>query len=277
MTQRFVFLKLGGSLITVKDQPYTARLEVMERLALEIAEALAQDPGLRLLLGHGSGSFGHAAARRYHTRQGVRSTHEWEGFNEVAEQAAELNHRLVEALKAANIPFRVFPPFASVIARDGRVSIWEIDPLRSALGRGLVPLIYGDVAYDQVRGGTILSTEDLFSYLAPQLHPDALLFAGREAGVYADYPANRHLVKEISPSSFPSVEGGLMGSSAPDVTGGMLDKVRQLIRLVGENQNLQGMIFSGEAPGNVRRALLGESLGTVVHCPPPLSPPPGKP
>lgn len=265
MSQRFVFLKLGGSLITVKEQPHTPHLEVMERLALEIAEALAQDPGLRLLLGHGSGSFGHVAADRYHTRQGVRTSREWKGFTEVAEQAAELDQLVMEALRAACVPFTVFPPFARVIARDGRVAIWDVDPLRTALGQGLVPLIYGDVAYDQVRGGTILSTEDLFSYLVPQLHPEALLFAGREEGVFADYPANRHLLKEISPASFPSVEGGLQGSSAPDVTGGMLDKVRQLIRLVGENHNLQGMIFSGVKPGNVRRALLGEQLGTVVH------------
>ena len=265
MIQRLVFLKLGGSLITVKDQPHTPRLEVMERLALEIAQAMAQDPGLRLLLGHGSGSFGHAAANRHHTRQGVRTNQEWKGFYDVARQAAELNQLVVDALEAAFIPFTVFPPFAYVIARDGKVAIWETDPLRTALGRGLVPLIYGDVAYDQVRGGTILSTEDLFSYLAPQLHPDSLLFAGRDEGVFADYPTNLHLLKEITPTSFPDVEGGLKGSSAPDVTGGMLDKVRQLIRLVGENRALQGTIFSGETPGNVERALLGEQLGTVIH------------
>ncbi len=265
MSPRLVFLKLGGSLITVKEQPHTPRLEVMKRVALEIAQALEQDPSLRLVLGHGSGSFGHAPANLYHTRQGVRTNQEWKGFYEVARQAAELNKLVVEALEASSVPITVFPPFANVIARDGKVAIWEVDPLRTALGQGLVPLIYGDVAYDQVRGGTILSTEDLFSYLAPQLHPESLLFAGRDEGVFADYPTSLNLLKEITPSSFSSVEGGLKGSSAPDVTGGMLDKVRQLIHMVGENPAMQGLIFSGEMPGNVQRALHGEQLGTIVH------------
>jgi isopentenyl phosphate kinase len=45
----------------------------------------------------------------------------------------------------------------------------------------------------------------------------------------------------------------------------MLDKVRQLIALVKQMPGLQGMIFSGDPPGNVLRALRGEVLGTLVH------------
>ncbi len=266
MSERLVFLKLGGSLITVKDRPHTPRLEVLERLAQEIATALSQDPDLRILLGHGSGSYGHVAASRYHTRQGVRTVEEWRGFSEVWHQAAELDRLVIAALEKTGLPARVFPPSTRVIARDGRVAMWDFEPLRVALGKGLVPLIYGDVAFDQVRGGTILSTEDLFSYLATRLTPQWLLFAGRETGVFADFPANRHLLEEITPASFSHVEDMLKGSLAPDVTGGMLDKVDQLITLVRESYGLQGMIFSGETPGNVCRALLGERMGTVIHA-----------
>ncbi len=186
MSTQLVFLKLGGSLITVKDQPHTPRLELLERLAQEIAVALSQEPDIHLLLGHGSGSYGHVAASRYHTRQGVRTVQEWAGFAEVWHQATELNHLVMAALEKENLPIIVFPPSAKVIARDGTVAIWDLDPLQAALGKNQVPLIYGDVAFDQVRGGTILSTEDLFSYLARRLNPDWLLFAGLEPGVFAD-------------------------------------------------------------------------------------------
>ena len=53
------FLKLGGSLITDKSRPQTARLDVLERLASEIAQAYHKHPDLSLVIGHGSGSFGH--------------------------------------------------------------------------------------------------------------------------------------------------------------------------------------------------------------------------
>src|SRR5512144_2558166 len=60
-------LKLGGSLITDKTRPYTARIEKIADLAREIAAAKRTRPDLPLLLGHGSGSFGHTAAKEYAT------------------------------------------------------------------------------------------------------------------------------------------------------------------------------------------------------------------
>ena len=46
-----VFIKLGGSVITDKTQPETARPEVIQRLAREVASARLARPELQLLLG----------------------------------------------------------------------------------------------------------------------------------------------------------------------------------------------------------------------------------
>jgi len=116
------FLKLGGSLITEKHQERTARPQVLKRLADEIAAARQRDPGMRLVLGHGSGSFGHVPAKRYGTRQGVHTPEEWQGFVDVWRAAVELNHKVMEALAAAGLPALPFPPSACVLARDGSVA-----------------------------------------------------------------------------------------------------------------------------------------------------------
>ena len=55
-----VFLKLGGSLITDKRVENSFRESVAARVAAEVNSALQQDETLQLLIGHGSGSFGHA-------------------------------------------------------------------------------------------------------------------------------------------------------------------------------------------------------------------------
>jgi isopentenyl phosphate kinase len=68
-----VFCKLGGSVITDKLRPSTPRGGAIARLAAEVAGARAQRPGMRVLLGHGSGSFGHVVARAYHVREGIPS------------------------------------------------------------------------------------------------------------------------------------------------------------------------------------------------------------
>ncbi len=262
-----VFLKLGGSLITDKNRPRTARMDVLARLAAEIREARRQNPQMQLVLGHGSGSFGHTPARKYSTRQGVRSQQEWLGFAEVWKEARALNQLVVEALVSAGLPVIAFPPSAGVSAWDGRVKFWDLRPLRAALDAGLLPLVYGDTIFDEQRGGTILSTEDLLIHLAHELRPKRILLAGIEEGVWADYPASTRLITEITPANFDQLAAQIQGSASVDVTGGMLEKVRTMLGLAGDLPGFAAHIFSGSQPGLVLRALLGESPGTVIHQP----------
>jgi len=259
------FLKLGGSLITDKTRPHTAHREVLRRLAGEIAAARQQDPALHLIVGHGSGSFGHVPARRYGTRLGVRTPQEWLGFAEVWREAAALNRLVVDALAEAGLPVISLPPSASVYAQDGEVALWNLAPIQASLEAGLLPVIQGDVIFDRARGGTILSTEDLFAYLALKLRPKRVLLAGLEPGVWADYPNCKELVAEITPTTLADVMACIGGSASPDVTGGMLSKVNQSLELAQYIPGLEVYIFSGEEPGAVQRALLGELLGTVIR------------
>ncbi len=259
------FLKLGGSLITDKTRSHTARMDVITRLAEEIAQVYKKNPKLRLVLGHGSGSFGHMPAKKYGTRLGVSTGTEWRGFVEVWREAAALNHIVLGALSRAGLPAVAFPPSASVIASDGEVTVWDLEPMQAALKSNLLPVVYGDVVFDRVLGGTILSTEDLFGYLAPQLDPDCILLAGLEPGVWADYPICSRLIPEINIDNFGEVLPSLGGSAATDVTGGMASKVQQNFDLVKKVPGLEVQIFSGEEPGKLARALAGERVGTVLR------------
>ncbi|HNT23507.1 MAG TPA: isopentenyl phosphate kinase [Anaerolineales bacterium] len=260
-----VFLKLGGSLITDKSMPHTARPETLARLAGEIAAAWAVRPGLRLVIGHGSGSFGHVPAKRHGTRQGVSTPEQWRGFAEVWQEAHSLNQVVMAALQAAGLPAVAFAPSAAVLACAGQVESWDLRPLQSALEHGLLPVVYGDVVFDTARGGTILSTEDLFEHLALRLRPERLLLAGLEPGVWADYPACTRLLATLTPTTLDEIAAGLGGSHAADVTGGMASKVRQSLALVQAIPGLDVLIFSGEQPGSVQGALEGAAPGTCIR------------
>lgn len=260
------FLKLGGSLITEKEQPETARRDVLERLAVEIAQARQINPEMSLVVGHGSGSFGHVPAHRYGTRQGVKSAVDWHGFAEVWQAAQRLNRLVVDALSTAGLPVVALSPLASVVAKDGGVARWEVEPLQRALQAGLLPVIYGDTVFDRERGGTILSTEDLFTDLADILPPRRILLAGIEDGVWEDYPACTRLVDEITPANLETILPVLRGSSATDVTGGMASKVQLSSMLVRNYPGLEVLIFSGEKPGALVQALCGAAPGTLIHA-----------
>lgn len=268
-----VFLKLGGSLITDKTQRYTPRLPRLESLAEEIHSALLEMPQLRLILGHGSGSFGHFAVQEYlaplhyasrEKRRPSRGDSFWHGFSEVWYRAAELNRYVMDAFHRAGLPAMALPPSAMVGASDGAIVSWNVASLQAAMDSGLVPVIYGDIVFDSVTGGNVLSTEALMIYLARVLGPRRILLAGLEGAVWADFPSRRSPIEKITPAAYAGLSARIGASHGTDVTGGMKDKVEKMLRLVQDVPGLTVHIFSGEEPGNIRHALADSSLGTTI-------------
>ena len=264
MSNSIVFLKLGGSLITDKHQPETPRLEVLARLAGEIARALNAQPQLTLLIGHGSGSFGHTAALRHNTRAGAHSPEQWRGFAEVAAAAGKLNRLVEDALRAAAVPAINLRPSGSAICTDGRLHTLAVAPILSALHNGLVPLVCGDIAIDTQRGATIVSTEDVFAFLAAELKPTRILLAGTDPGVLDRFPSGA-VIPRLTPAMLASRAAHVQASQAPDVTGGMASKVQQMFALLRTQPALTIKIFSGNEPGNVYNHLIANSAtGTTL-------------
>lgn len=259
-----VLLKLGGSLITDKNSPRSLRRNTLSRLANEIAAAFQQSPSLQLIIGHGAGSFAHVPAKKHGTRHGVQTPEQWLGFAEVWWEAATLNRLVMEAFHDAGLPAMSFAPSASVTARDGKVARWDLGPLKAALEASLLPVIFGDVIFDLQRGGTILSTEDLFTHLVSELQPGRMLLAGIEPGVWQDFPNRSQVIAKITPGTYQDILPVLSGSAATDVTGGMESKVGQGISLINEFPDLEILIFSGDEPGILQKVLQGSSSGTVI-------------
>ena len=248
-----IFLKLGGSLITDKTNADTPHIQVIERLAGEVRSALDARPDIQLLIGHGSGSFGHFAAKPYGTRQGVRNAEQWQGFARVSAAAARLNRLVTDTFLAAGVPGLSLQPSASALCDDGVLHKLDLSPIQAALAAGLVPLLYGDVALDEKRGGTIVSTEELFLFLAPLLRPERILLVGEVEGVL---DSSKRLIPRIRPDEIDVIRKQLGGSHGVDVTGGMLSKVTGMLELVVEHPKVSVQIFSGRSAGLLKSVLL---------------------
>lgn len=266
-----MLLKLGGSVITDKAQPFTARIEVIERLAREVKNALDErGDDLQLIIGHGAGSFGHPLAEKYQTHKGDIAADSWLGFAEVAAAVAELNHIVVTALRAAGVPAIRFQPSASTRTRGEQLMYFETHPLKEVLRHGLVPVVFGDVSVDANQGMSIVSTETLFDNLARELTPSRIILVGQVDGVYNADPATNpdaELIEDIDRVNWGTVEAVLGSSAGADVTGGMYTKVRDMYRLTLAMPPMQAMVISGEKPGNVEAVLKGQmvSFGTLIN------------
>lgn len=260
-----IFLKLGGSLITNKDIPGRARTEVIARLTHELLRFRQERPDSVILLGHGSGSFGHVQAAHYGTQRGVHTPGDWHGFVEVWRSARKLHDIVLGHLANQGLPAISYPPSASGVAEDGALMEMLIEPLERALKAGLLPVTMGDVVVDRVRGGSVVSTEQVFSFLAGSLKPHRILLAGIEPGVYRNYQGSDEIIELIEQED--NLEAGLTGARSPDVTGGMADKVQKSLSLVRSHPGLQIRIFSAEQRESLFAALMGEPLGTLIRAP----------
>ena len=263
-----VFLKLGGSLITDKLRYETPRPAVIARVAKEINAALDARPEMQLLVGHGSGSFGHFVADRYKVREG--NLDDWQGYAETGAAAQRLNRMVTDAMLSEGIPVVSLQLSASARCHDGELVKMSVDPIVDLLAHGTVPLVYGDVALDDVRGCTIVSTEQIFIHLAQSLRPQRVVMAGEVAGVYSGDPHRDSIVRlvpEISSRNYADVEHMLSTSFGVDVTGGMLDKVKSLFGLVAEQPNLEVRIITGRRNQLIEHALVNPELseGTLLR------------
>ena len=259
------FVKLGGSVITDKTGHEAPDLPLIARLAAELRAALdAFAPSDCLVLGHGSGSFGHTYARRYGIHLGLAPDADWMGFAQTAAAALRLNRIVVDGLLAAGVPAIAFQPSATLLAERGQLARWDTAAIGRALAHRLVPVVHGDVAFDSAQGSAIISTEQLLVALAsdPALRPARVVLVG-EAGVYtADPRANpaAERIPFIGARNIAAVLAGAGGSHGADVTGGMRSKLELIWRLAQAIPGLQVQLI-GPAPGLLTRALLGQAHG----------------
>ncbi|MCB9451822.1 MAG: isopentenyl phosphate kinase family protein [Anaerolineaceae bacterium] len=255
-------VKLGGSLITDKRVEASFRQEAAAQIAQEISRARQENPELQLIIGHGSGSFGHFVAKQHQTIAGVHTPEQWRGFAEVATVAAELNYLVARELSAAGVPVWRMQPSASALSRDGVLVNLALEPLQQGVEHGLVPLVYGDVALDTVRGGTIISTETIFFYLAKQLPVTRILLLGEVEGVL---DSAGEVIPTITPANFADIRGFLGGSAGTDVTGGMTTKVQDMLSLAEQVPELTIRIMDGRQPDLLYKTLLDIAKpGTLI-------------
>lgn len=268
-------LKLGGSLLTDKARPDTAREEVIARLAWEIACAVQggadasrhlQSGMLRLVVGHGSGSFGHAAAARLGVHEGIAAG--GRAVSAVQERAAALHRAIVAALAAAGLAPYSIAPSSAFVADGGKIAGAALEPLVLAVGHGMVPVVYGDVVMDRRRGCAICSTEAALLAVAQELGVREVpvgraLWAGTTAGVLDGDGRTLPRIAAQEPEAVAAARAAAGGSAATDVTGGMTLRLETALALAGAG--VPSLIFDATVPGRITAALRGDDVpGTRV-------------
>jgi isopentenyl phosphate kinase len=260
---KLTILKIGGSVITDKDGELAARTEVINRLAEEIQKANVKN----LIVVHGGGSFGHPTAQKYGIKEGLKEDAQKVGFAETHHVMTVLNGLVMDSLVWHNIPAISVAPSCCVITENGRIKTFEDAVFKTYLKMGFAPILYGDATLDEKLGFTVLSGDQIVSHLARKLGASKIVIGVDTDGLYDADPKvakNAKLYTHLTLNELEKIKENLGGSTAADVTGGMLGKVAELIPAVA--QGIPVVIVNAAKPNRVYKALMGEAVeGTVIE------------
>jgi isopentenyl phosphate kinase len=247
-----VVLKLGGSVLTEKDEP-----ETVDETALDSAATAVAGTDGRLVVVHGGGSFGHHHADRHgvSTTAGTRTAG---AVTDIHGAMKRLNDAVVARFQAAGVSAVPVHPFSLAARTETGELRLPVESVTTMLGEGFVPVLHGDVVGHAGAGVTVLSGDELVVALADALGVDRVGLCSAVPGVLDE---DGEVIPRID--EFGAVADVLGASDATDVTGGMAGKVETLLAL-----SAPATIFGLDA---LDAFLGGATPGTVVGGPRPSS------
>ncbi len=254
-------LKLGGSVITDKDEPMTPDMKNINRLVDEIKAAWP----IPIILIHGGGSYGHPYAKKYNLSDGYTSDHQIIGYAKTHQAMVEINSIITDALIKRGIPAISVTSSSFITTYEKRIVSVDLEILGQYIIKGFLPVLYGDTVIDKKQGFSILSGDQLAVKIATRLGAKKVIFGADVDGVYTSNPKLVKEAKLIDVLPLDKIEGYIkIGQSlSTDVTGGMLGKVTEAIQAVKAGVDVQ--IVNAAKAGVIFKALRGEKVsGTIL-------------
>ncbi|MBT60347.1 MAG: hypothetical protein CMA63_02190 [Euryarchaeota archaeon] len=266
-----VVIKWGGGLITDKTLLCTTQHSVINELAKTVRDCV--DNGLRVILVHGAGSYGHLRAKYWKLHLGslpkelfkaqVECATQEQAVQQVRDEMMTLNSHVVKSLHDAGLETVVHPPHQWV-TNTGTNFLGSVERFTSD-DETTVHVTYGDVVpVDSNKEFGILSGDDLVVRLSLEVeHVQRLIFAiGGVDGLLRVPPAqavDEDLI-EIWSSDI-TFEGH--HDSLIDVTGGIgLKAARGAV--VAAN-GIDVFMVNGGIPERVLSAMMGQKVrGTKI-------------
>ena len=247
MDERPVVVKLGGSIVSDKARDFSYR----EQAVASVARALATS-GVRAVVVHGGGAFGHPVAKKYNlSSSSSRSSSE--GVGETRRAMLDLNVRISGSFISEGLRPYTFSPFPLLVASGKRGASW----LRRLMAAGMTPVTFGDVVLDR-EGFTILSGDTIVLRLCGLLDAQRCVFVMDVDGIMGP----RGLLRTIDARS----ASALRLSESGDATGGIGLKVQEALRIAAGGTEVA--FVSGFSPAELSKALKGLNFhGTRVKVP----------
>ena len=252
-----IIIKAGGSAITKKSEDFTPNMEVISNLAQEI-----KDAGRVSILVHGAGSYGHPIAKKYSLGKGYFDEYQLKGFSETRASVSELDSIVLKSLMQNGLTPVKIGTFSNFITSNGRIVEFHKEPLLRAIELGLLPVFTGDLVFDRTRVFSILSGDQIVSYLSKLLKPSRVIFGTDVDGIYTGDPKkeNVKLIDTITEDNIKEVFK--FAKDTGDASGGMEGKFSEIFPIF--DMGIEIDVINLTKKGNLTETLRGNVKGTVI-------------
>ena len=244
-----ILIKLGGSIITNKEKPLSARRKTIEKIVKYLKKI--NEP---MIIVHGGGSFGHYWSVKYdmHTKPMIYNMH---GVSVVKNSMIELNKIILDIFLKNNLNPYCLPPTDFMIGN--KPSIKKIKEIKKMAKADLIPITFGDALWQRNKKTYILSGDKIMTYLAEILKPKLTIFALNEDGLYSDLKSKK-LIREMIKEKPTMLENKM------DVTGGMARKVEEATKIA--KIGIKVFFVNGNKPERIVKAVKNSKFeGTVFR------------
>ena len=239
-------LKLGGSVVTKKDTPQTANIEAIKSLAKMLGRVWKS--GVHdIVLVHGAGSFGHSMVIEHKINEGVHTHDQRLASAKTHAACVDLTSLIVDALLEEGVPAISLPPALLIVQTKKRICKFDEKKVLDYLASGYMPILRGDMVPDTELGNSVCSGDQIIARLGRKA--ERIVLGTNVDGVLAD----GKVVPLITSQNYAKIEPHLHRSGAPDVTGGMAGKVKELLE-----GKVSAYVANAHHPERLEALLLGK-------------------
>ncbi|MBY9010293.1 MAG: isopentenyl phosphate kinase family protein [Candidatus Lokiarchaeota archaeon] len=258
--KEIILLKLGGSLLTDKNKPFSIREDVVKSAIRQIIEA-----NEKLILIHGGGSFGHPLAKKYSISKGFDKSipNQILGLAKTHQAMNKFNTYLINHFLEQNYPVLSIQA-SSIFIKDSEItSTKSLDIIETALDLNIMPILYGDIILDKQGSFSIISGDQIILALSQNLKNykvSKVVFAMESDGLYVVDKSNSDnckLVSECYSNELDSLDLADLGQKI-DVTGGIKGKL-DFIRTICKSK-IPVQLINGLIEGYIHKSLKNQNL-----------------
>jgi len=170
-----------------------------------------------------------------------------------------------------SIPINLMHASSMVVGDKTVITNYTFNSLKGFLSLGMVPLIGGDMMYDNVMGFSVCGGDQLAVVLSRVLHAKQLLFATDVLGVFDKDPKSgedAHLLREININEIEQLLSKMNETTKTDASGKMRGKLLSLASIKDQiKEGLEVAILSMNKKGVLKNYLKGEEseLTKIIH------------